>query len=163
MKNKKNMKIGMVVLVAVLFLGVGFAAFTTVLNISGTASLTGDFEVVFNSASITPEPTEASENEVTITEDGQTLTWKVSLMKPGDSKVINYQIINNGTIDATLSELSITAGNDDADVTITPTSVAGDLASQGTKDGTITVTWDADSVAAKKDVTFTATINATQK
>ena len=162
MKNKNNMKIGMIAVAAVLLLGVGFAAFTTVLNITGTASLTGDFEVIFNSASITPKPSDDSE-EATISEDGQTLTWKVSLAKPGDSKVVNYQIINNGSIDATLEELSITAGNDDEDVTITPSAIAGDLASQGTTDGTITITWDADSVAAKKDITFTATINATQK
>lgn len=152
----------MIALAAVLLLGVGFAAFTTVLNISGTASLTGDFEVIFNSASITPTPSDDSE-KATISKDGQTLTWKVSLAKPGDSKVVNYQIINNGSIDATLNELSITAGADDPDVTITPSVIAGDLASQGTKDGTITVTWDSDSVAAKKDITFTATINATQK
>ena len=160
MKNKNNMKVGMIALAAVLLLGVGFAAFTTVLNISGTASLTGDFEVIFNSASITPTPAEQSDEAATITDDGQTLTWKISLAKPGDSKVVNYQIINNGSIDATLNELSITAGADD---TITPSVIAGDLASQGTKDGTITVTWDSDSVAAKKDITFTATINATQK
>ena len=163
MKNKNNMKVGMIALAAVLLLGVGFAAFTTVLNISGTASLTGDFEVIFNSASITPTPAEQSDEAATITDDGQTLTWKISLAKPGDSKVVNYQITNNGSIDATLNELSITAGADDPDVTITPSVIAGDLASQGTKDGTITVTLDSDSVAAKKDITFTATINATQK
>ena len=69
---------------------------------------------------------------------------------------------NNGTIDATLENLVITS-NQDSDVSFNTNDISGDLLSGNTINGTITVTWNADSYSAQKDVGFNAYIKATQK
>ena len=64
--------------------------------------------------------------------------------------------------DAVLEELAVTS-EVDSDVTFDCSSIAGDLLSGESKSGTITVTWNADSVSSQKDVNFNAEIVARQK
>lgn len=145
--------------ILILAIGVSYAYFSSTLYISGTAKLIGNFEVLFTDVSISNQTELES---VLISDTGNSFTFNVRLALPGDSDTIYYTIKNNGTMDVTIDELNITSIADD-DVTFNTSSIAGDLSSGESKDGTITVIWNADSVSGQKDVSFSAEIVARQK
>lgn len=156
--KKKILVLSWIILI-ILILGVSYAYFSSTLYIYGIAKLEGNFDIHFIDASITNK----SELEtISISDNGLEISFNVELALPGESDTIEYTIINNGTIDATLEELNITSATD-TDVIFDCSSIAGDLTSGSSKSGTITVTWNADSVSAQKDVNFNAEIIARQK
>lgn len=146
-------------IILVLLIGVAYAYFSSTLYIYGVAKIAGDFDIHFSTASVVDQ----SELEtISISDNGLELSFNVKLALPGESDIIEYTIVNNGTIDATLEELNVTSVADE-DVTFECSSIAGDLISGGSKNGTITVTWNSDSVSSQKDVSFNAEIIAKQK
>ncbi len=104
-KERKIKVLSLVALiVAVLGLTVAFAALSQTLTINGTASVNAaSWDVHFENlttetkgdAKILSEPT-IKENSTTIEE------FKITLTKPGDSVTLNYDVANNGTIDAAM-------------------------------------------------------------
>lgn len=158
-KLQKKITILIILIILILSVGVGYAYFSETLIISGTSKLVGTFDIKFQEANIN-NPSELE--TINITQDGKNINFQVNLTIPGESDTINYTIVNNGTIDATLENLVITS-NQDSDVSFNTNDISGDLLSGNTINGTITVTWNADSYSAQKDVSFNAYIKATQK
>ena len=161
LKKMINKKIFLLiwVIIVVMVIGVGYAYFSSTLYVNGTSKLTGNFDVKFDSATI---QNKSELEDINIDSTGLNMSFSVKLAMPGEADVITYTIVNNGTIDAVLEELVVTSVAD-SDVTFDCSSIAGDLVSGGTKSGTITVTWNSDSVSAQKDVEFNAEIVARQK
>ena len=158
-KSQKKITILIIFIITILMIGVGYAYFSETLVITGTSKIVGTFDIQFKEARI-ENPTELE--TINITQDGKNLNFQVNLTMPGESDTIYYTIVNNGTIDATLENLVITS-NQDNDVTFNPSNISGDLISGDTINGSITVTWNANSYSAQKDVSFNAYIKATQK
>ena len=157
-KEEKNFII-MWICMIIMTIGVSYAYFSSSLYIYGIATLDGTFDIKFSEASIVNQ----SELEtINISDSGIELSFNVKLALPGESDTIEYTIKNNGTIDAVLDELVVTSETD-TDVTFNCSSIAGDLPSGGTKNGTISVIWNTDSVSPQKDVSFNAEIIANQK
>ena len=108
----KNILIG--TLLAVVFvMAVGYAAFTQQLTINGSASITSNWHVGFDTTKTTGEPgvvtpttgangTTAPSGTVSYTNDQQA-TISATLNQPGDKVVFTLTIENTGTINARLN------------------------------------------------------------
>ena len=145
--------------VIIMAVGVAYAYFSSTLYVNGVGKIVGNFDIKFGSASVVNK---SELEDILISDDGLSMSFNVKLALPGETDVIEYTIVNNGTIDAVLEELAVTS-EVDSDVTFDCSSIAGELLSGESKSGTITVTWNADSVSSQKDVNFNAEIVARQK
>lgn len=117
----------------------------TITNLGSIEATVGAPSVVCKQQSSSGTTTACNEDDITVEVNGT-----------------QTDLSNNGTIDATLENLVITS-NQDSDVSFNTNDISGDLLSGNTINGTITVTWNADSYSAQKDVSFNAYIKATQK
>ena len=99
MKNKTKILI-VALIVALLALAVGYAAFSQRLTVTGKADASGKFEVVFTGGSIhTPDHGSVSVNQ----EDNTKMTVSVKLSYPGDGCTVTANIQNKGTVPAKLT------------------------------------------------------------
>lgn len=107
-KEKGLQNVVIVVLaIAVLAMSVGFATYTETLNINGTATFTAaKWDVRFNTSSY-----QEAQNSVAATAHNvgdKTLTYSVTLAKPGDTYSFTVNVQNYGTIDASLKKVTMT-------------------------------------------------------
>lgn len=147
MKNqtKKDKRTYVVIglVVALLLLAVGYAGFTEKLNITGTATGTATWEVVFDSTS--------TGGASAITNDGHTLTANVTLGYPGDAQKITAVIKNNSSMDIKLKDFKVTGPSSDQ-LTFDYVTLAKDgseviSANGGTCTYEFVIGWKADSTA----------------
>ncbi len=150
---KKTKKKFLVILLIVLLLGlaVGYAAFSDVLTITGTANANGTFDLIFYDATVSHKTgVNETNTTATISDDGDTLTVVCAdLAYPGAGAQYNVVIKNVGTIPAKVKSVTPTniTGNGsniiidglDAITTSHPTLNAGDTCNL-----TFTVKWDPD-------------------
>lgn len=115
--NKKNKVIIGVILVAILLMGIGYAALgNETLTINGTASATANqnnFQVYFTGANTVENP----DAQVTATVTAKTKTAKVDitgLTTVGDSAYAILEI-ENGSVDINASSVEVTAEGKDTD------------------------------------------------
>ena len=119
--NNRDLKIPVIIvlIIAIISLGVAFAAFNSTLVINGTASVDEvtwdivfeglttenvlDSPVVVGSANVVTAPT-INNNSTDIS------TYSVTLSAPGDSITYNFKIHNKGTIAARVTNLDIQSG-----------------------------------------------------
>ena len=88
---------------AVLFMSVGFAAFSQTLDINGTANVdAAKWSVHFDKA--TYEETTGSVTATNPTIGDTSITYEITLEKPGDYYSFNINVINDGTFDANLTK-----------------------------------------------------------
>ena len=114
MKNKKKTFMGLVLLLAVLVLGVGYALTASDLTVSGTATAntaTSGFKVEFAGA----EKNTGDESEITTltASSGTAATMNVSLTNVGDEATATFTIKNNSDAgmkaDLSKAAISVTA------------------------------------------------------
>lgn len=168
MKNKKRNYVIVVLVVLLLALAVGYAAFSDTLTISGTANAKGTFDMQFTSATIdtaTAKGINTTESSATISTDKNTVTVVVKdLAYPGAGTNVTVVAKNAGTVPAKLKGLKFT-GNEDPDIKITfPEGLAvGEVVEAGkTCSITFSVKWDENSTIATKDLTFSAELEYEQ-
>lgn len=112
MEKDRGTKILAIVAICIAVLGmtIGFASFSTVLNINGTGAVKGsNWEVIFdNLSAATLVGTAVEKTHPTIQEDSTIIeTYDVELVTPGDSVSYTFDILNNGTYDAEISGISM--------------------------------------------------------
>ena len=119
--NDKRFKVGVLValIAMIVVVGVGFAAFTTTLNINGTAKVeASSWNIGFSTdtAAITPGEVNVSKGN---TQSGITSTttvvkkatltdttvsdWEVTFKTPGDYAEMGFYVLNRGSFDAKVS------------------------------------------------------------
>ena len=111
MSEKKSKNIVIIALcITLIFMGVGFAALSQTLTITGTATVTGTWEVRIDDVNTSATP--SSPNQGVSTSNSFTSGSKVTdvtvaftLVKPGDSVVYDVSIGNYGSIQAVLDSL----------------------------------------------------------
>ena len=111
MKKSKKNGIAIVLVVLLLALAVGYAAFSQALPINGTAKTqTGNWDVKFKSAEASKSVVTAAttNNTATVGTDGKSVTVSVDLAAPGDGSNITTVIENAGKIDAKLTGFEVT-------------------------------------------------------
>ena len=155
MKKTKRNNLLIVLVVLLLALAVGYAAFQQVLTISGTATAAGDWEVKF------VEPTQITDGHgtATILAD-DTIDVNATLGFPGDACAVTAHITNTGKIPATLTSLELlnedgSAAFSDEDITISIPEIEGeDLVAGETCEFKFTITWNGNSTIKEKEVGF---------
>jgi plastocyanin len=154
MQKDRTARILVVVAICIATLGLSFAysAFSTTLDIAGTATVKGSqWSVYFTNLQSAKLTGQAKSTKADITTSTTKFDFSVELVKPGDSVSYTFDVINAGAIDAKLSSITIT-GVDDANasnVTYTLTKEDGSvlavndaLASGDSQTLLLTVTYD---------------------
>lgn len=105
MKDKKNILIGGL-LFAIVIMAVGYAAFATQLDINGTATISGEWDVEITNieSAFTGTATDLAAPEYTAT----TATFSAKLLAPGDAATYTVTVTNKGSIDAELNNIKFT-------------------------------------------------------
>ena len=117
MKEEEDMKIKKIIIgvlcLVVCIMAIGFAAFSTTLNINGTSSIESNWSVVFTNIQELSKTSGVTINSAP-TASGTTATFDVDLQKPGDK--IEYQITveNEGTLDAIIENIEASETGSDA-------------------------------------------------
>lgn len=155
MKKTKRNSVLIILVVLLLALAVGYAAFQQVLTISGTATAAGNWDVKFvETTSITD-----GHGTATITAD-DTVSVNATLGFPGDACTVTAHIKNGGTVPAKLTSLELLNADGsavfaDEDIEITIPEIAEEaLAAGETCEFTFAIAWDADSEVEQKEVGF---------
>ena len=112
-KRKKNNIIIGSLLAVVLLMAVGYAAFSSVLNISGTGSITSSWNIKITNVEVSNTVGDASDGEGTTFED-LTATINSNLVSPGDSITYDVTVRNDGSIDAVLTDINLTESTNPA-------------------------------------------------
>ena len=105
MKKKKY-----IILFLLLFISMGFAYLSTNLNITGVSLIKGNsWDVHFENVKVNNQSVALSEGDSapTISVDGLTINFEVSLNEPGDFYKFTADIVNEGTIDAMVDSLNV--------------------------------------------------------
>ncbi len=159
-KTKRNYLI-IALIVILLALSVGYAAFSAVLNIEGTATGTAGWDVHFKegkflqadgSSEDTTHSGETSLSTTTTTND--TMTVSVNLAYPGDGVLLEAVVENSGNLPAKLTGFEITNNNEDLIVEQAnegPKENEKLAANGGTCTAKFVIKWDPESTAEKLD------------
>ena len=110
--QNKNVLIGGL-LAIVLVMAVGYAAFSTSLNITGSAGITSSWNVAFDTtktsgANVVATSGTASGGTISYSDGQHASISSTGLVKPGDSATYTLTILNTGSLPATLGALTIT-------------------------------------------------------
>ncbi len=112
-KRKKNNIIIGSLLAVVLLMAVGYAAFSSVLNISGTGSITSSWNIKITNVEVSNIVGDASDGEGT-TFENLTATINSNLVSPGDSITYDVTVRNDGSLDAILTDINLTESTNPA-------------------------------------------------
>lgn len=167
MKNSSKI-IGIALVVVLLALAVGYASFSGVLKVSGTADASGKFEVVFTNGVVsTSNHGTATVNQA----DNTKMTANIKLGYPGDGCFVTATVTNNGTVPAELVGFNVynkgtatTFSNNDIEVLIPDMNTIGNKVLQAGESTTITFTvkWKQDSTATSATAEFDIELNYEQ-
>lgn len=152
---------------ALVFVGlatVAYAAFATTLNINGTTSVAGNWDVHIDS--ITPTLNAGASDKVspTVGSDGLSATFNTDFDYPGASASYDVVITNHGTINAEVSTIpSVATVNAaepvDIDYAINGPSVGDQLGAGQSVHATVTVRWKSGSTINPTTVSKGATFS----
>ena len=165
MKTKKRNYLIIALIVLLLALAIGYAAFSDSLTISGTANAKGTFDMEFISAKIDTETAKGintTDSTATISTDKNTVTVNIAdLSYPGAGTNVTVVAQNKGTVPATLNGLTF-EGVDDEDIEVSfPDGLATDEVVQpnGTCTITFSVKWKTTSKVTEKSLSFSAKLD----
>ena len=108
-EDRRNRGIVIGVLCAViLFMSIGFAAISTRLTLTGTATVGSTWNVEITGIEKTDASTAGATDAAAPSFTATTATFNVELAQPGDKAVYNVTVENKGTIAAKLSDIAST-------------------------------------------------------
>lgn len=125
-KNKKTALIG-VLLVALLFMGAGFAYLSTTLTITGTNTSSGQWDVKIESIEVVDVVGMAESRRVEKSHDGLSANFVVDLYDPGDYVEYKVTVKNGGNIGARLDAADTTVTNSNPHIYMTNTAVLNEV------------------------------------
>lgn len=102
-KQKKDVLI-VVMSVALVFMGVAFAMLSQQLDVKGTITTTGSWDVQITDIQLAA--TQGSGESGSVSEDGTTASISAELSEPGDSVTYTVTVENKGSIDAKLDSIN---------------------------------------------------------
>lgn len=159
--KEKGLLISMLCVV-VIVMAVAFAAFSTNLQINGTASIASTWNVAFDGNN-----SSCSDGSAIIV-SGTTATLSVGLESPGDAVTCTLTVKNSGTLDAKLKSItSVPEGSAPITFTVTPAPDA-DLSSRavlskngGTETIVVVISYDKNVEGQPEETVRKALITAT--
>ena len=100
-RRKRNKSI---IFILILFISIGFAALTANLSInSGITFLPQSFHIYFNNISVNQNS--VNKNNPTLSSSKKNITFTTSINEPGDFYEFTFDVVNDGTMDAAISEI----------------------------------------------------------
>ena len=109
MKKSKKNYVAIVLVILLVAMAVGYAAFSGTLTVSGTANASGKWSVIFKDPTITQSiVTGTAKNTATVQDGGKSIDVSVNLATPGDGATITAKIANEGSYDAALKGFTVT-------------------------------------------------------
>ena len=177
-RKQKNYLIGGLLAVA-LVMAVGYAAFSTSLNITNTAKIDSKWDVritniVADKTAEGTSPNYTTTGDIThsIEADGLTANFEAALVSPGESVEYTVTVTNAGTLDAVINGLTLNNGSNNAiEVTTNPATLSNSSALFVAKNGGTTTlkvtvkykdTVSGQPATADKTLGFSVTLNAVQ-
>ena len=165
-KNRRKRTIIIGSLLAILIcMTIGYAAFSTSLEISGTSNISSNWDIRITNIT-QGTPTGTGENAIAPSYTALTATMQANLYAPGDAMTYEITIANEGNIDAVLSKINKSDSNNPAisfetsGVNEGDTLLAGETAKMTVKISyNSSVTTQPDNLTAE----MTVTLNYTQK
>ncbi len=110
MQKQKNFQVAVigVLAFAVLFMSVGFAAYSQQLNINGAATVAANkWSIHFKENSIQQVQGSVAAESATIDTSTTSASFKAKLQKPGDYYAFSVDVINDGTFNALLKSVTM--------------------------------------------------------
>lgn len=109
MKDSKNIVIGLLCAV-VCIMAVAYAAFSTTLNINGTATIASNWNVAITGIECSAKAVEGGEAAaVTKSFTGTSATFNFTFNQPGDTGTCTVTVTNAGSLNAVVSNINVTA------------------------------------------------------
>ncbi len=157
-KNKNALIGGLLAIVFVM--AVGYAAFATQLNITGTASTTSTWDLHIKSITAGTPVGTATSKSATVGSDQLSATFETDLVAPGDSVTYTVEVENGGSLPAKLSAITFTQSSENA-IIYTYNGIAQNdtLAAGTTTSFTVTVTYNPAITSQPDDADLTSTLN----
>ena len=109
----KKKKIIIAMCIAILFMAVGYAAFSANLKINGMVSISSTWEVVFTKIEEVSKTSGVTINSAP-TASGTSATFDLDVHAPGDSITYKITVENKGTINAIISDIKASKTANDA-------------------------------------------------
>jgi len=163
MKSNKNVIITVMCIFAMLLV-VGYAAFSTILNVSGTAEISSTWDIHFsNMTSGTAVGNATNRTAPTFTNNAATMD--VNLDVPGDSMTYTLTVTNNGSINAIIESIEVKESGSSAIVYAISGLEKGDKLLKGQSDTiTVKIEYDKSVTSQPSDTTkkVIVVINAVQ-
>ena len=135
-KKKNNIIIGSLCAV-VLLMVVGYAAFQSILNITGTSKVSSNWNILITDITTKNIVGEASNAEEPTGKGTLTATFSTNLVSPGDSLEYDITVTNSGSLNAVLEKITVSDTNNPAIKFTTSGIKEGDALNAG---GTATLT-----------------------
>lgn len=139
-------------------MAIGYAAFSTTLNVNGSASIDSNWNVKITKVTtknIVGDATKAFEPVVADT----AVTFKTNLVSPSDSMTYEVTISNEGTIDAKVDSIEMTDSKNPAIVFSVSGINENDLLEAGqTQTYDVTVTYDPNITTQPANTSATITV-----
>ena len=105
MKKRDNKKILLILLLLIIGISIGYAALATTLNINGNTTIEkASWDIHFENL-VKTTGSETATTEAAIDGTKTLIEYTVTLNEPGDFYEFTVDIVNNGTIDAMISEV----------------------------------------------------------
>ena len=106
LRHKKSNRIVSLLILLLIFLGIGYAYLTTTLSINGTSDiLSASWDIHFENI-IVKGGSVAATNAAVINAEGNTVTYTITLTKPGDFYEFTVDAVNDGTIDGMIESVN---------------------------------------------------------
>ena len=121
-KKTKQFQVTALLIITLCFMAIGYSLLSARITINGTANFMGDWSIQITS--ITSKTTGLASNKVEPSGIGTTSAiFNVDIYKPGDKIEYTITMENKGSVDAIVSEVTL-SGNDSEDVNFTAEGIA---------------------------------------
>ena len=157
MRTKNKIVIIMCCLIFVMV--IGYAAFSTNLNINGTANIASTWKVEFTNIEEVSKSSGVTVNTAP-TASGTMATFDVAFTSPGDSIEYDITIKNNGTLDAVIDSIKTTnTGSDAIKFEVSGVTEGDTLAKQATTKVKVKISYDSSVTTQPTSLSRTLTLN----
>ena len=155
--KKKNIIITFLVGI-VCIMAIAYAAFSTQLNITGSASITSKWDIKITNVTTKNVIGQATKGFEPVVSD-TAVTFKTNLVSPGDSMTYSVTIANEGTVDAKVGSIEMTKSTNPAIIFLTNGINENDLLEAGqTQTYDVTIAYSDSITSQPTDLSGTLTV-----
>ena len=162
MEDMHKSSLIMILLAVVFVMAIGYAAFSTTLNINGTAQITSSWDVHIEDIAVNNEILDGKNISASVGQNNLSATFQAELVSPGSGATYDVTIKNGGTLDAKLESITFVDSDNEAIVASYSGISQNDVIEAGrTQTFTITVKFNESYTYTPEVTTGSVTMNLT--